>query len=95
MAYDMEPSDICEYDIGYLEVFNGSVWVVVVPTPGYDYLSTWCGNANWPNWIEYTADVSNHARGNSNFRVGFYFDSDAATEYYGMYIDMVELLHSE
>jgi hypothetical protein len=95
MAYDIESSSTCGYDYAYVQVNNGSSWVTVTPAPGYDYGTKWCGEHSTLSWTNYSVDVSSQARGNSSFRVRFHFQADIVYNYYGMYVDMVELEHSE
>ena len=50
LAYDIEYEATCSHDYGYLEVNDGTNWVTVTPTPGYDYDTRWCGQNSPINW---------------------------------------------
>ncbi|MCP4677761.1 MAG: SUMF1/EgtB/PvdO family nonheme iron enzyme, partial [Deltaproteobacteria bacterium] len=92
---DIQTGTNCDNDWGYVEVYNGSTWTRVTPTPGYDSNNRWCGDLGDPPsawaWTDYSVNVSTYARGVDDFRVRFYLRTNNGTADHGLYIDMVEL----
>ena len=88
-----------EIDFAVVEVYNGSSWTTVSPdgANGYDSANDrWCNDIGSPpfdtgDWLDYEVDVSTYVRGNDDFRIRFYLESNNSTRGYGVYIDNIRL----